>query len=61
MIITRDVKIDENLLVCVINLAVVPSSTYDPSLEFMLPSLPILFSSSTNTQCFEITQNAQQD
>lgn len=31
IIITRYVKIDSNVLVCTINLVVVPSSTYDPS------------------------------
>jgi hypothetical protein len=46
IIIRRDVKFDENLLVYKPNSTIVPSSTYDPSLVFVPSFVPILVSSS---------------
>jgi hypothetical protein len=46
IILRRDVKFDEKILVCNPNSAVVPSSAYEPSSVFMPSFFPILASSS---------------
>jgi hypothetical protein len=48
IIITRDVKFDENLLACEPNSSFVPSSACEPSLVLVLSSDPILVSSSSD-------------
>jgi hypothetical protein len=48
IVIRRDVKFDENLLACESNLAIVPSSTYEPCSAFMPSFVPILVSSSND-------------
>jgi hypothetical protein len=45
IILRRDVKFDENLLICEPNSTVVPSSAYEPSSAFVPSFVPILVSS----------------